>query len=278
MRLTPCLSLFAPCLALVGVLSVAPQAWAEDASAEQAPGDDLTRSDDTASTAEEKEAVQASPDVQSQVGVGTEKEEETRGGTYDPTSPFQEAEHKRRKRTYGHGLQFGLRPGIVFPYKVQFRFDDSPQCDAVQDGMTSEGKSTCGFVSAPQTEIALSFAPFDSLEPFIWARFGLRSEEQTRTAPAMIVGGGLRFYTMNEAKFKLFFEVAAGVQLEGATDPNLEDNLRYDPQFLGRLGFGPQFDFNRYIGLYASVGPGVSTPRAITMQLEANAGLQVRIP
>lgn len=249
-------------MALTGVFALSAPAWGQDDAEE--------------STAKEGEGVQASPDVQSQVGVGTEKET-PEDENYDPTSPFQEGESQRRKKSFGHSSQFGVRVGVVLPYKVLIRFDDSPPCNPIEGDMTEESK-TCGLVSPAQLDVALSFAPTDGLEPFAFARLGLAEETATRTEAALIFGGGLRAYTMNEAKFKLYFEVAAGLEMSGALEAADEETRRYGNQFFGRLGFGPQYDLNRYLGFYASVGPGFAMPRAITLQLEANAGIQARFP
>lgn len=268
-----------PCFVLGLILGFAPSLWAQDDTTddteESSTSSEDSATDETESTTDAtEEDVQASPDVQSQIGIGTEKEEET-DTEYDPTSPFAKAESQRRKKTYGHGFQFGARGGMVFPYKIQFGFDDSPPCDPDGDG---ESSATCGFVAPPQVEIALSFAPLDSVEPFVWARLGLGEESETSTQAAKLFGAGIRIYTMSESKFKLYFEADAGVALEGAVNANDEDDYRYGTDFFAHLGFGPQFDFNKYIGLYASIGPGVSFTRSITMQLEGNVGLQLRVP
>jgi hypothetical protein len=237
------------------------------------------------SSAQEGEGVQASPDVQAQVGVGTEKEqtrdkqEQTREAPptpFDPTTGAQEED-------LGHGMQFGFRPGLVVPYKVMFRFDESPKCDLDTDGeddLNNDGDDAkaCGFLMPLQVELAASFAPLDGVEPYVWLRLGLGEELETGTESALLFGAGVRLYTMSTSKLKLFFDVAAGMEVEGAIDPTDEATQNYESQVFGRLGFGPQFDLNRYVGAFLVLGPGFAVPRGITMQIEGLVGLQGRVP
>lgn len=236
------------------------------------------------SSAEESEGVQASPDVQSQVGVGTEKEEtaEKAPSRTPPPTPFDPTQGPQEEDV-GHAGQFGLRPGLVVPYKVTFRFDDSPLCDLDKDGegdLNNDGDDAkvCGFVMPLQLELALSFTPLDSVEPYAWFRLGLGQEQETGTDSALLFGAGVRLYTMSTSRLKLFFDVAAGMEVEGAIDPADEATNNYGSQVFGRLGFGPQFDFNRHVGAFLVVGPGFSVPRAITMQIEGLVGVQGRLP
>lgn len=239
----------------------------------------------TESSAQESEPVQASPDVQAQVGVGTEKEApppQKQEQPSDPATPFDPTAGPQEE-DLGHQLQFGLRPGLVVPYKVMFRFDDSPLCDIDGDGagdLNSDGEDapTCGFMMSPQVELALSFAPLDGIEPYVWTRFGTGDETETGTEAALLFGAGVRLYSMATSKFKLFFDVAAGLEVEGAINPANEKTHNYGTQGFGRLGFGPQFDFNRYVGAFLVLGPGFAVPRSISMQVEGLIGLQGRVP
>jgi hypothetical protein len=179
--------------------------------------------------------------------------------------------------------QFGFRPGLVVPYKVLFRFDDSPKCDLDTDGVDDlnndgDDAKACGFVMPLQVELAASFALLDGVEPYAWLRLGLGQEQETGTDSALLFGAGVRLYTMSTSRLKLFFDLAAGMEVEGAIDPAAEVDQNYESQFFGRLGFGPQFDFNRYFGAFLVVGPGFAVPRAITMQIEGLVGVQGRVP
>lgn len=237
------------------------------------------------SSVEETEDVQASPDVRSQVGVGTEKEApsgEAKPERAAPPTPFDPTQGPQEEDV-GHGKQFGFRPGIVVPYKVMFRFDDSPKCDLDADGegdINNDGDDAkaCGYVMPLQLELAASFAVLDGVEPYAWVRLGLGEEKETGTESALLFGAGVRLYTMSTSRLKLFFDLAAGLETEGAIDPAAEATQNYESQFFGRLGFGPQFDFNRYVGAFVVVGPGFAVPRAIAMQIEGLAGIQGRLP
>jgi hypothetical protein len=245
----------------------------------------LAQNEPSGSTAKEGEGVQASPDVQAQVGVGTEKEARPEEGEKErepPPTPFDPSKGPQEE-DLGHAMQFGFRPGLVIPYKVMFRFEDSPKCDLDTNGegdLNTDGDDAkvCGFVMPVQLELAGSFTPLDGVEPYAWLRLGLGEEKESGTASALLFGVGARLYTMSTSQLKLFFDVAAGMEVEGAIDPANEATLNYGSQVFGRLGFGPQFDFNRYFGGFLVVGPGFALPRAITMQLEALVGLQGRLP
>jgi hypothetical protein len=264
----------------LAVSGVAAAAHAEDGP----PAEDQAPASET-SSAKESEPVQASPEVQQQVGVGTEKEaaqEDEKPKPEDPATPF-DAGSGAAEEDVGHAMQFGFRPGLVVPYRVIFRFEDSPQCDLDGDGegdLNNDGQpaKTCGFVMAPQLEFALSFTPLDSVEPYVWGRFGTGEETETGTEAALLFGAGLRLYTMSASRLKLFFDVAAGLEIEGPINPASAATMNYGTQGFGRIGFGPQFDFNRYFGAFLVLGPGFAVPRGISMQIEGMVGVQGRVP
>lgn len=213
-------------------------------------------------------------DLQSQVGVGTEKEDvdvKTDGATVesrDATSGESDAP------TYGHQGQFGLRAGVGVGYKVLVRADDSPPCDVDGDG---DVESVCAYNTPGVFDLAASFAVFDAIEPYVWMRFGLSEDDTTLTEATRLIGAGLRVYTMSDAQLKLFFEPALAVEFEGATDAAPTD-ANYDTDFVVHGHFGLQYDFMAYLGLYASIGPNVSFVRAIATELEGSIGLQARVP
>lgn len=230
------------------------------------------------STVTEKETIQASPDVQAQVGVGTEKEA-TQGAvatTPEPKGPLTPPKAEEPV-DYGHFMQVGARGGISIPYKIMARFDSSPPCDQEVKDEEEEPK-VCAIASSPALDLALSFAPIDAIEPYLWLRMGLADEKETNTKALRVFGAGARIYTMSDSMFKLFFEPALGIQTEGAIDPKLTPDAKYGTDVFVHLNFGGQLDFIRYAGIYVAVGPNVSFLRAITTTLEGNAGLQIRLP
>ncbi len=269
-------ALFGTALAGAWLWSAAALAQGADESSTDADSSEADAAEG-GSTAEEKEAVQASPDVQAQVGLGTEKEDVQRDAP-PPESPADETDApiKDEVDDLGHFFQFGARAGISIPYKVMARFDDSPPCN--KDVDPEETGKVCGFTSTAALDLALSFAPLDAIEPYLWLRLGLGDEERTNTAALSVFGAGLRIYTMSDSMVKLYFEPAVAMETEGAVDPDLFPDLDYGTDFLVHLNFGGQIDFVRYAGIYLAVGPNVSFVRAITTTLEANAGLQVRLP
>lgn len=171
-----------------------------------------------------------------------------------------------------HDGQFGLRVGFAIPFKVNFRYNDSPPCGVAAMG---EPKNVCPVSSPVALDFALSYGVTPTLEPFIWYRLGLSDEEKTNTAAVSIVGAGLRIYTSNNA-FKFMLQPAVAAQFEGPILGSL--GLNYGTDFLAQLLFGGQYDFLRHVGAYVAVGPSVSFVRALSLGLEGTCGVQGRFP
>lgn len=192
--------------------------------------------------------------------------------TYEPSSPFPQAERDRQPVTYEHGGQLGLRLGLAQSFKAVSRYDDSPPCRSD----TGNEQAVCPVWAPVALDLALSYALLDALEPFVWFRLGLGEEDKTRTAAARYLGAGLRIHLSTEARFKLFFEPSVAIQLEGAAEG--APPAKYSTDVFSRLQFGGQFDINRHFGVYLTVGPSVSFVRAIALGLEGSAGVQARFP
>jgi hypothetical protein len=186
---------------------------------------------------------------------------------------------------FGHIGQFGVRVDMVAGYRMIFRYDDSPFCtepENLNEPFTDQQK-VCGHGAPLAMDVAVSFAPLDSIELFAWGRFGLTRETQTDTDAVTAFGAGLRIYTMSEAKLKIFVQPAVGMSFEGGGDnpvwqsyPGFKPSYKSDLLF--QLAVGPQYDFNRYFGLYASGGLTVGVLRALSANLEGTLGLQGRLP
>lgn len=186
---------------------------------------------------------------------------------------------------YGHGMQFGLRAGLVGGYRMIFRYDKSPFCRAPEAGKADKDQQKfCGHGAPLAVDVALSFAPLDFAEPYAWARFGLAGEAETNTEPLMAFGVGARIYTMSDSKFKIFVEPGVGMELEGGAGN--EDwafaasgaQPEYKTDFLFHLAVGPQYDFARAFGVYVNAGITTGVLRYIHTQLEIGGGVQLRVP
>ena len=136
-------------------------------------------------------------------------------------------------------------------------------------------------------DAALSIGLTDSLEPYLWGRFGLADTDQTNTTAIKLVGAGLRVYTMPESRFKIFFEPAVGVDFSGQGDQrnfidfeiaNKPNKMNYETDLVIRLGFGPQFEIWRFLGLYAEAGATMGVLRSFQMTLDFGGGIQIRTP
>jgi hypothetical protein len=186
---------------------------------------------------------------------------------------------------FGHGMQFGLRAGLTGGYRMVFRYDKSPFCRS-PDPMKADKdqQKFCGHGAPLALDVAISFAPLDFAEPYVWARFGLGDgEPQTNTEAVVAFGAGARIYTMSDSKFKIFVEPAVGVEVEGGagnaawkfmdgTEPD------YKTDFLFHLAVGPQYDFAKAFGIYLNAGITTGVLRYIHTGLELSGGAQLRLP
>lgn len=184
---------------------------------------------------------------------------------------------------FGHGFQFGLRAGVVLGYKMDFRYQHSPYCTPfdASKGSWDQQQKICGFPASPAAEIALSFAPLDFVEPYVFGRFGFSGETKTDTNALQLLGVGARLYTMSDSRLKLFIEPALAYEFEeGGNNPawNMGLNPEYKKDLVFHLGIGPQFDIAKAFGIYADAGLDVGVLRSISAILFLNIGVQVRFP
>jgi hypothetical protein len=192
-----------------------------------------------------------------------------------------ETAHAADKDSFGHGRQLGLRAGLVGGYNMIFRYDRSPFCVAYQpDKQIKDQQKFCGHGAPPALDLALSYAPIDFIEPYLFMRLGLKDETETATLPLRVLGLGARIYTMSDSAFKIFIEPALAWELEGGS--NLAgyqvNNPQYKKDMIIHLAAGPQLDFARYVGVFLDAGLTTGILRAIHAELELQLGVQVRLP
>ena len=188
-------------------------------------------------------------------------------------------------RDFGHAGQFDLRIDLVAAYRMVFRYPDSPFCSEPDPSKGDDQQKLCGFTAPMAIDVALGFAPLDSVEPFVWGRFGLAGEGETNTQPLVVIGGGVRLYTMSDAAFKIFVEPSIGFELEKGAGNALWSNPgfvneqpTYKRDLLLHLGAGPQIDLSPGVGLYGTGALTVGMFRSIQSWMELSAGVQARIP
>lgn len=182
---------------------------------------------------------------------------------------------------FGHERQFGLRAGVVGGYRMVFRYDESPYCAEPDPAKTPKDQQKfCGHAAPLAAELAVSFAPVDSLEPFLFGRLGLASEDETDTKPLVLLGAGFRAYTMSDSALKVFIEPAIGWELEGGgDDPRWRaTNPKYKKDVVFHLAAGPQYDFAKNFGAFLDAGITTGILRSIHSNLEVQAGVQLRVP
>ena len=174
------------------------------------------------------------------------------------------------EESFGHGGQIGLRVGIVAGYRMILRYEDSPLCAEFDPSKGTDQQKFCGHAAPFAITPALSYGIADWLEPFAWGRFGLTSEGETATEPVMMLGAGLRVYTMSDAPFKIFIEPSLGLEFEDGQSAD------YKTDFVIHLAAGPTFDFARYFGAYLTGGITATILRGLATSLEAELGVQAR--
>jgi hypothetical protein len=186
---------------------------------------------------------------------------------------------KKSDESTGHGFQFGFRAGVALGYKMDFRYDRSPFCRAF-DPSKSEQQKVCGFGAPPGIELALSFAPLDGVEPYVFGRFGFSGESDTDTKALQLYGVGVRLYTMSDSRLKIYIEPALALEVEGgAGHPQYAaNNPEYKTDVVFHAAVGPQYDFNRYVGAFLNAGLDVGVLRSISATLVAIIGVQARFP
>jgi hypothetical protein len=146
----------------------------------------------------------------------------------------------------------------------------------------SDQQKVCGFGEPPAAELALSFAPLDAIEPYVFTRFGFSGESATNTNSLFLLGAGARIYTMSDSRFKLFVEPAVAFEGEGGagnpawSPPGLSPAYKKD--FIFHVGIGPQYDFAKAFGAFLNVGLDVGILRDMSALLYANIGVQLRVP
>jgi len=186
---------------------------------------------------------------------------------------------------HGHGLQGGVRAAVVGGYRMVLRYEDSPFCSEPDFTKSLQDQQQfCGHLGPVMLDLAASFAPLASIEPFFMLRLGFSGESQTDTRPLKIVALGTRIYTRPNRSLKFFVEPSVGVEFEsGAGDPDFTYGGAFDPQYdtdvVFRAALGPQIDLARHVGFYAQIfGMSVGVLRYLHATMEFGAGIQARFP
>ncbi len=191
-------------------------------------------------------------------------------------------EEKAPDDSYGHGGQLGLRAGLVAGYRMVLRYDDqSPYCAPPDPSKAvADQNKFCGYGAPLALDVGLSFGVLDFLEPFAWGRFGLAADTNSDTNPLILIGAGLRLYTMSDAAFKIFIEPAVALELESGrgTAAWQTNSPKYSKDFVFHLAAGPQLDFHENFGVYLTGGISMAVVRALGSSLDLNLGLQARYP
>jgi hypothetical protein len=181
--------------------------------------------------------------------------------------------------SFGHFFQFGLRAGLVGGYNMIFRYDSSPYCVSPDPAKGSKDQQKfCGHAAPLALDVAVSFAPLNFVEPYLFGRFGLKGESQTDTQALSVFGVGARIYTMSDSAFKIFIDPALAYEFEGGGSDPRYATFSYKKDLLFHLAAGPQFDVAKFVGFFLDAGLTTGILRSIHSELELQGGVQVRFP
>ena len=184
-----------------------------------------------------------------------------------------------KPEAFGHGGQLGLRAGLVLGYRMVLRYDDSPYCaEPKPEKQPKDQQKFCGYPAPLSVDFGLSFGVLDFLEPFAWARFGLSADTHSDTNPLVLIGAGVRLYTMSDAALKIFIEPAVALELESGRGTPLWQlgSPEYKKDFVFHLAAGPQLDLHPNFGAYVTGGVSMGVVRALASTLDLNIGVQGR--
>jgi hypothetical protein len=212
------------------------------------------------------------------LAAAAEESETTGKHGREPDAPAPQSDEEE---AFGHMGQVGLRAGLVLGYRMVLRYDDSPYC-AAPDPLKAakDQRKFCGHTAPLAADFGLSFGLLDFFEPFVWARLGFAAEAETDTKPLVILGAGARLYTMSDAAFKIFVEPAVALEFEdGRGSAAWQANTpEYKQDLVFHLAAGPELDFSRHFGAYATGGVTTGVLRAIHTSLDLQIGMQGRYP
>ncbi len=185
---------------------------------------------------------------------------------------------KKEGEDFTHGFRFGLRMGVVGGLRMVFRYSgDSAFCKQPEKD-PGEAQKFCGHQAPYGLESALSFALTDSIEPFFWGRFGLSGELETNTKPVRMLGIGTRIYSMQDSRFKIFFEPAVAWETEGGGNQPRYQKFDYPRDLALHLGGGLQVELHELVGVFLDAGMTTGVIRSLNSNLEVQVGLQGRTP
>ena len=202
------------------------------------------------------------------------------------TAPSSDAKAEDATASLGHQGQFDLRADFVTGYRMLFRYDQSPPCspwNTAKIDLRPAEVLRGGDALSPGDCVGVLVVDF--FEPFVFGRFGLSNESKTNSGAPVVLGAGARLYTMSEDRFKIFFSPWAAVDLTSGPASNGADfapyrstAADYKTDFLLHIDAGPQFEFSRYIGVYASGGLTFGMLRYLSTNAELALGVELRAP
>jgi hypothetical protein len=192
------------------------------------------------------------------------------GAPNAPTPPPPRPAHEERPgvddEELSHRYQVGLRVGAGMPYNFAVKYGDGAECGP------TPGETFCHDFGTPLLDVELGFGITDGAEISFNGRFGLTQSDVSNSHPIQL-GLGIRGYGQPFDPFSIFFGARIFLDVTSSSIPNWSD-----VDFGLRGEFGMQYDFLRYIGIYAQLGASIAFLRAFAFGLDLTGGFQVRFP
>jgi hypothetical protein len=163
-----------------------------------------------------------------------------------------------------HRLQLGvsLAPGVG--YRVIFPYSDGQFCGTA-------GKRVCTSHLPAFLELEAAFGVSTSVDLIADFRFGAESDFNTQHD--FFFAPGIKYYVDAERAFKLYTTFQLVFDSEDQPGSNVDS---FD--FALRNANGLQYEFLRYLGLFAQFGETLGVVRWLRFELDFAGGVQGRFP
>jgi hypothetical protein len=173
---------------------------------------------------------------------------------------------------FSHRHQVSARAMFGKGYRLAFAYGEEEPCGLEDDGETLDA-TPCYDASPAFTDLDLSFGVTDGLEISALIRLGLEDEftgGPEQTTP-LVLGFGIRAYADPLARVKFFLGARVMYDLtEAGRDGDRDLAVRAEP--------GLQIEIIRYVAFFLQANATIGFLRWLRFEIDAGAGLQLRVP
>lgn len=182
-----------------------------------------------------------------------------------------------KPRSLSHRYQVGLEAAVGLGFSLAVTYQDTTYCGARDAG---GNESFCWGMAPVSIDLGLSFGVLHALDILAEVRIGAMGD-LVKNRPLMIMPG-VRIWIDSLKAFKIGLALQLVVDLTKQQSQDQETfGLPEKGTSLdlgGRMYAQFQYDFLRYVGIFARVGGYVTAIRWIQANLELQLGVQARFP